>query len=262
MKKIFETKEKKEKKKKKEKEKIKDRALLGEELAMKSQSKKPGFFLRKSRQKNMENYQNLHHNIYASKSYENQPVISSNIRDYTTQSLHPPNYNMMNGIATDMNRRNAPKLLSRVQQNGHGMQPQPQRRMNMNMSINNMQQQPPTMSQRQYIQYTQQNAQRQRKEMQEHIASSDHMLVNPYRQFSIAFNKRPFNFKVQYRNGFNTFMNPSSHHIQQSNTLTRPEYIWGWYSVERHPNIPITISISSSINQIQPTNNMSNTNFI
>ena len=133
-----------------------------------------------------------------------KPVIESTITKYSTRNLQAPNnQKSRNSISGKSDR----KLIEHM---------------------------PPI-----YSQYQQQSAQRQRMEMQQHIAQSKHVLVNPYRQFSIAFNQRPFNIKLQFRNGFNAFMNPSSYHIQQSRTLTRTEYIWGWYLIESHQHIPI-----------------------
>eukprot|EP01084_Bolivina_argentea_P035929 66509_1 len=129
-----------------------------------------------------------------------KPVINSNVTQYA--NLHPPN----DGHKTHHRHRHASMN-----------KPMDARKYKMMHSM-----------QRQH-----------RMEMQQHIVQSNHLLVNPYRQFSIAFDTRPFNIKLQFRNGFTTFLNPSAQHIQQSHTLTRPEYIWGWYSVQKHHHIPI-----------------------
>jgi len=234
----------KDKESKRSKKKSKKRPALDNEVTLKSEKK--GVFKRKKlqKQKHLETLQNMQNNLYSPLLTDDalKPVISSNVHEYTTQHLSPPNYakqqhqahhaehshSHMNGGKLPLHQMAAP--------NSQHQQQQQQQQQQYHVPYPTPQRAPNSMH---YLQYQRSAAQRQRMEMQQHIASSDHLLVNPYRQFSVAFNERPFHIKLQYRNGFNAFHTPSVSNIQQTQTLTRPEYIWGWYSVEKHAHIPV-----------------------
>merc|ERR1712130_82210 len=190
-----EKKKKSKKKKNKKKHKKHQSLTLEDEITMKSNHKKRRLFTRKkSHQKHMENYANLHKNI---NEYDEalKPAMVSNV-----QYMHSPKMKKKNKVKEKTN--------------------------NHKIKMN---------------EYQFQTAHRQRMEMQNFIAQSDHILVNPYRQFSVCFNERPFRIKLQFRNGFNAFMRPPVNYIQHSQTLTRSEYIWGWFVVNKHQKYYIPI---------------------
>lgn len=74
-------------------------------------------------------------------------------------------------------------------------------------------------------------------QFQNYITQSEHILVNPHKQFCVVFEQRPFQLKLRFCNGFN--LNLQSCEQLPLLTLTRPEYIWGWYSTVNHISIPI-----------------------
>jgi len=143
-------------------------------------------------------------------------VTASNAQKYTTESLQPPN------LQHGGHRLAAPPPSARGQQHHsqHPLYPPPQQQHHHHH----------------HGQQQQQSFQQQR--WQQRLLSSSSLLVDPYRQFCIAFDRRPFGVKLQYRNGF-ALLSGGSELVPPRSVLTAAECVWGWYSVERHDHIPV-----------------------
>ena len=58
---------------------------------------------------------------------------------------------------------------------------------------------------------------------------------NPYRQFSVVYNNHNFDLCLQFRNGYNLFMDN-----KHRKTYSVPQsLIWGWYTIKEDKHIPI-----------------------
>merc|ERR1719361_1905500 len=144
------------------------------EISKSTQSPNDPSLAKKERRKRVKKKKRKRHTQHNSKI---KPVMTSNVQKYTTESLRPPSYSTnSNHIPSYHNQLPPPPSRAGHGQFGHNPQHIPR---------------PEVGSKRQYNEYMNyhQNVQQQRLAMQQHIASSTDVLVNPYRQFSIAFNQ-------------------------------------------------------------------------